>query len=370
MTDLIQFAMSGLGITGPKGTPRALSLVVVAGLAFACSGATRHNANDGDECTATSSVAGGSEAARPDGAVARSSASTDVGAACDPSHWRVTASSSAQDESPANAVDGLPATRWSTAMGQGPGQYLQLDFGAWLRVSRLALVSGGSAVADYLRGYELQASQDGVTFNTLLASGTQPLPPPGGVQIIDFFPTSLRALRINSIQPSGNRWSVHELNLDCYGTDSRYADALRCDPNAPAAGAAENTRTLQDHRGWSASAARSADLHALNAAFDGDLATSWSTGAPQTSTDWFELDLGAVSCIGSVEMVEPPGEAANAFTVELSTDAVSYVQIAEGLGEDVAAIRFAPHSARFIRINQVGSGASNRWSIRELQVQP
>lgn len=289
-------------------------------------------------------------------------------ASCDPSSWHITASRSAEGDAPANAIDGRPETRWSTGKGQGPGQYLQIDFGGWLTLSRLALESGGGNVADYLRGYELVASKDGVTFEQVIASGTQSLPPQAGIQIVDFFATPLRALRINSIQPSGNWWSVHELNVDCYGADSRYGDALACDPQT--AGSGGESAAPFDRSHWSATTARSGDAELSKAAFDGDLATSWSTGAPQTSTDWFQLDLGAVACIGQLALVCPDGAAPNAYTVEVSEDAVNYVQVAEGLGTDGTTLEFAPHSARFVRINQVGSGASNVWRIRELQVRP
>jgi len=292
-------------------------------------------------------------------------------AACDPSGWRVTASPSAEGDAPGNAIDGLPATRWSTGKGQGPGQYLQIDFGGWLTLSRLGLESGGANASDYLRGYELLASKDGEIFEQVIASGTQSLPPQGGIQIVDFFATSLRALRINSIQPSGNWWSVYELNVDCYGSDSRYDDALRCDPNGTAAAGAENDSVVAFERAhWSATAARGGASERLKAAFDGDLSTSWSTGAPQTSTDWFQLDLGAVGCLSHLSFVSPDGMSPNAYTIELSEDAINYVQVAEGLGSDGMSLEFAPHSARFVRVNQIGSGAANSWSIQEVQVGP
>ncbi|HVY26487.1 MAG TPA: discoidin domain-containing protein [Polyangiaceae bacterium] len=292
-------------------------------------------------------------------------------AACDPSGWRVTASPSAAGNAPGNAIDGLPTTRWSTGKGQGPGQYLQIDFGGWLTLSRLALDSGGASAVDYLRGYELLASKDGVTFEQVIASGTQSLPPQGGIQIVDFFATAMQALRIDSIQPSGNWWSVYELNVDCYGSDSRYDDALRCHANDNSAGGAgSDASPVSDRAHWSATAARKGDREQLQAAFDGDLSTSWSTGAPQTSTDWFQLDLGEVACISNVSFVCPEGATPNAYTIELSEDAINYVQVAEGLGSDGMVLAFAAHSARFVRVNQIGSGASNSWSIQEVRVGP
>jgi hypothetical protein len=254
-------------------------------------------------------------------------------------------------------------------MGQGPGHYLQVDFDGWLTLSRLVLTSGGTASNDFLHGYELLASADGVNFNRVLASGSQALPPLGGIQIIDFFATPMRAMRINSIKPSGNPWSIYELNVDCYGQDSAYDDDLSCNPTVTSAGAGGVSGDGDPTRErWSATASRSTASGLPAATFDGDLATSWSTGGPQTSTDWFQLDLGSVSCVTGLTVAWPDAEAANAYTVEVSEDAVKYVEVAEGLGEAQTEISFPPHSLRFIRINQLGSGASNWWRIQELQV--
>lgn len=329
-------------------------------LTVGCSGISQQSPGSTDDavCPAGTSIGTtSSRAGEPLG-----SAPSSPRGACDPSGWVVTASPSAAGDAPDHAVDGLPATRWSTGKGQGPGQYLQVSFGGWLSLSRLTLESGGGNVTDYLRGYELRASLDGVTFDKILASGSQSLPPLGGIQVIDFFPTSLQALRIESIQPSGNWWSVHELNVDCYGSDSRYDDVLRCDPSA------ETAAPSPAH--WSSSASRSGVLDRAGAAFDDDMTTSWSTGSPQTATDWFQLDLGKTSCISNLRMLSPDGEAANAYTVEVSVDGINYVQVAEGLRDDGPEVRFEPHAARFARVNQVGSGASNWWRIQELQAGP
>lgn len=356
-------------------------LVCVASFACACSGVVQQTGGSTDEAPCAPGATVGEPEPTPTAPAGTQSLSGDAPdsaelpsnaprASCDPSSWHVMASRSGEGDSPTNLIDGLPATRWSTGRGQGPGQYVQISFGGWIALSRLTLTSGGGVAADYLRGYEVTASLDGVTFDRVLASGTQALPPQGGIQIIDFFPTALQALRIDSIQPSGNWWSIHELNVDCYGADSRYGDALRCDQSLDdggAGGADDPGADALNPSHWSATASRSSDLAGSDAAFDGNLATTWSTGGPQTSTDWFQLDLGSTVCISSLWIDSPVGESANAFTVEVSADGTHYVQVAEGLRDDGPDVRFSPHSARFVRINQIGSGASNRWRIQELR---
>jgi hypothetical protein len=301
-------------------------------------------------------------------------------ASCVSSKWTVSASGSAEGNPPEHAVDGEPVTFWSTGVGQGPGQYLELGFGGWVTLSRLALENSGGNAGDYLRGFELLASRDGVTFTRLLASGTQSLQPQGGIQIIEFYPTPLRALRINSTLASGNRWSVHELNLDCYGRDEGTTgdDPLLCDDpaqvndgasgnSAGGAGGAAAKDPL-DRKNWSATASSTGDLDSPDAAFDANLTTRWSSGVPQASGDWFQLDLGAVACIGSLWIASASDEYPSAYTVEVSKDAINYVRVAEEQGSAIAELRFRPHSARFVRINQLAASGANWWSIRELKV--
>src|SRR5882724_7444889 len=48
---------------------------------------------------------------------------------CDPLNWIASASSSAANNPATNAIDGLPASRWSTGIAQGFGEYYQIDFG-------------------------------------------------------------------------------------------------------------------------------------------------------------------------------------------------------------------------------------------------
>jgi glucosylceramidase len=110
-------------------------------------------------------------------------------------------------DSPAAAVDGDAATRWSSGGAQEPGQYLQVDLGARRAFSRVAIDSGGN-LGDYARGWQLSASDDGVTWRILAAgAGT------GQLTNIDVRRTRARYLRITSTASAGNWWSIADVRL-------------------------------------------------------------------------------------------------------------------------------------------------------------
>jgi hypothetical protein len=250
------------------------------------------------------------------------------------------------------------------------------------------LNSAGSA-GDYPRGYELRASKDGVTFTKVLAAEALALPPEGDVLTIDFRPTPMQALRIGTTVSTGNWWSMHELSLECEGSDDGtppgdplLCDAGRNDEGAGGAGAGGEASSggggvggsdgadAFDPQNWTATASSTQDGSSTDAAFDGALGTRWSSGKPQTGDDWYQLDLGSVACLSSLWIVSAGGDFAKAFAIDVSIDGMQYVQVFKGQGAAVSQLQFAPHLARFVRIKQLGNGGANWWSIQELEVHP
>lgn len=73
------------------------------------------------------------------------------------STWVVTASASAQDDPTTNAHDNVLTNRWATGADQQGGEWLQLDFGVVVRLTKLTLVLG-SSVDDYPREYATRFS--------------------------------------------------------------------------------------------------------------------------------------------------------------------------------------------------------------------
>jgi len=83
---------------------------------------------------------------------------------CVSTKWTTSALASAVADPPVNAVDGVLVSRWSTGVAQTPGQYYQIDFGGYVRLTQIVLDSTGSA-GDHPRGYQVETSADGVDFH-------------------------------------------------------------------------------------------------------------------------------------------------------------------------------------------------------------
>jgi glucosylceramidase len=118
-----------------------------------------------------------------------------------------TATAQPTGDTPAAAVDGDAATRWSSGQAQAPGQYLQVDLGTQRSFRRVAIDSGGN-LGDYARGWTLSASDDATTWRTL-ATGTGT----GQLTTVDLHPTRARYLRITATTGAANWWSVADVRL-------------------------------------------------------------------------------------------------------------------------------------------------------------
>lgn len=306
-------------------------------------------------------------------------------ASCIPSNWSVSAAFSREDNPPSFAVDGLPSTRWSNGAAQGPSESFDVAFGGWVTLSQIVLDSAGSP-DDYPRGYEVLASKDGVNFTKVLAADAVSATPEGDVVTIDFAPTPLLAIRIRTTVATGNWWSIHELRLECEGSDdgTTPVDPLLCNPQGSDEGAGgagtggenaggsgggygDNDEAL-DAQNWTATASTTNAGDEVEAAFDGALGTRWSSGKAQTGDEWYKLDLGSVACISDLWLVSGGGDFAAALAVEVSVDDVEYVRVWKGASSAVSQIQFPPHSARFVRLKQVGNGGASWWSIQEIEV--
>jgi hypothetical protein len=105
------------------------------------------------------------------------------------------------------AIDGSPATRWTTGAPQAKGQHFQVDFGAARTVSQLTLDSAPSP-GDFARGYQVLVSKDGKAWSPPIATGY-------GVSkrtTVTFPPQRTRFIRVALTEAASNWWSIHELN--------------------------------------------------------------------------------------------------------------------------------------------------------------
>ena len=101
----------------------------------------------------------------------------------------------------ASAVDGDASTRYSTGMGQAPGQYLQVDFGRQIP-ARQVVFDTGVSLTDYPRGYAVQTSTDGTDWRTVVtdASGTAQF------TTVDLDGRPIRYLRMTLTAAAPNNW--------------------------------------------------------------------------------------------------------------------------------------------------------------------
>ncbi|MDQ2903005.1 MAG: discoidin domain-containing protein [Chloroflexota bacterium] len=121
------------------------------------------------------------------------------------SGWSATASVSNPGDVPANALDGVFATRWSSGQPQSPGTTFQVDMGKVQSFSSIALDCGSSG-GDYPRGYQVFVSNDGTTWGNPIASGQGS----SGYTVIPFAKQSARYVKVVLTASSGSWWSIDE----------------------------------------------------------------------------------------------------------------------------------------------------------------
>jgi F5/8 type C domain len=107
-------------------------------------------------------------------------------------------------------------------------------------------------------------------------------------------------------------------------------------------------------------------------AFDGKLATRWTTGRNQTGDETFVVDLGQSVPVSRVVLDDTtnPLDFPVAYTLEVSTDNKTFTAVQMGRGATVTDVRFTRVVARYVRIRQTGmtAAAGSWWSIDELRI--
>ena len=106
-------------------------------------------------------------------------------------------------------------------------------------------------------------------------------------------------------------------------------------------------------------------------AFDGKIDTRWTTGRDQMGDESFEVDFGKTITVSRVVLDDTtfPQDFPVAYTLEVSTDGMTFMAVSMGMGATVTNIHFATVNARYIRIRQTATG-TKWWSIGELSVYP
>jgi mono/diheme cytochrome c family protein/glucose/arabinose dehydrogenase len=107
------------------------------------------------------------------------------------------------------AIDGKPATRYTSGAPQHPGQWYQIALPSEAEISGVELDQWNFAT-DFPRGYKVQVSSDGKTWSSPVAEGQRS----GAVTEIGFAPVKTRFIRIT--QTGFARpfpWSIAEVQL-------------------------------------------------------------------------------------------------------------------------------------------------------------
>ena len=105
---------------------------------------------------------------------------------------------------------------------------------------------------------------------------------------------------------------------------------------------------------------------------DGNVDTRWTTGASQTSGQWFQVDMGLARTFNKIVLYS--GKSVNdyprGYQVNVSTDGVNWGSpVTMGAGAPTTTpITFPTQTARYIRVTQTGSASGIWWSIHEFNV--
>jgi mono/diheme cytochrome c family protein len=163
----------------------------------------------------------------------------------------------------------------------------------------------------------------------------------------------------------------------------RAANAGRDDPFTYAQLVATVPVLLEPQENWRVTASHSA-LTAVGATADPAGAFTfegWTTGRPQESGMWFQIDLGGPTMLTEIEFTSPtqgggPGNpplraAPLGYNVETSLNGTTWTSVAKGGSDGTAAttIPFEPTQTRYVRITQTGTAENAPvWTIHRLKL--
>jgi hypothetical protein len=107
-------------------------------------------------------------------------------------------------------------------------------------------------------------------------------------------------------------------------------------------------------------------------AFDGNIATRWTTGRPQAGGETFLIDMGVSQSVGRVVIDDTtnPMDFPAAYALEISTNNTTFTSVKTGTGATVTDIEFAPAMARYVRVRQTGTTPVDWFSIDEIRIYP
>lgn len=244
------------------------------------------------------------------------------------------------DLSAQNAIDNNPATRWASEFSDN--QWLQLDFGKTVTLSRLQIVWEAAHAAHY----QILISDDAQHWQLAKdVAGSQ-----GGTENLQGLQQSARYWRIQGVKRAGPYgYSILDIHAFAGGSDDE----------TPASGQLQAVQVQ-------ASSAE-ADYLAARFASDGDGTTRWASAA--RDGEWIQFDLGRSRAIGGLKLVWENAYA-KAYTILISDDGVSWktlhaVTNSQGGTEEFLGLAA---SARYVRIQAVQRATAYGVSLFEVVI--
>ncbi|MEV4759769.1 discoidin domain-containing protein [Micromonospora sp. NPDC049559] len=252
-----------------------------------------------------------------------------------------TASSVENAAVPASAaVDGDPATRWSSAFGDP--QWLQVDLGAPATVNQVVL----SWEAAYARAFQLQVSADGTSWTSVYSTTTGT----GGTQTLTVSGTGRYVRLYGTARATAYGYSLFELQV--YGTSGgggTGCGATNAALNRPA----------------TASSAESAATSAT-AAVDGNAGTRWSSAF--ADPQWLQVDLGAAQQLCQV-VLSWEAAYARAFQLQVSADGTSWTSVySTTTGTGGTQTLTVSGTGRYVRLYGTARATAYGYSLWEFAV--
>jgi hypothetical protein len=198
----------------------------------------------------------------------------------------------------ANAVDGDPATRWSSAFTDN--EWISVDLTDVYTINEVILRWEAAFGADY----QVQVSDDASNWTTIrtVTNGD------GGVDDLTGLSGTGRYVRVLGTR-RGTQWGYSLFSLEVYGNLVRSVSAADLAAHQPA---------------FASSTAFSDPTYAASNAVDGNPTTRWSSqfGDPQ----WIYVDLGQPVVLDSVRLSWESAYAAD-FQIQVSDDTTNWTTV-------------------------------------------
>ncbi len=244
-------------------------------------------------------------------------------------------------------------------------------------------VSGGSTatVKDYYNkdaagnGVVFKVSSDGTNFTTVTPTADTPKPLNGGdwfeINYTISIPANASYLQIEIPPNPYAAWTPEIAHVTLGAVPQGSGGGATPTPTATATPTPGNGGVL-NRSGWTATASRSYTGQPPSFALDGNASTSWTTGGPQQSGDYFQVDMQSTQQFSKIvlDTTGSENDYPRGYAVYVSNDGNNWGSaIASGSGSSpVTTITFATQSARYIKVVLTAGDGLWWWSIHEFTV--